>query len=150
MRLRAAWQAARVLALAGLLGACASTPLQPLLAFPDREPFEQALLAYAQGQTDSAAQTLQQTDGATAGDARAQDLLAAVRAESEHRRLPPLGELAADTGPAPTTPAAAARPASGARNSAPTGTTNSAPRPPPPPPPPPRPAAPSEPNTLVP
>lgn len=106
MRPRAAWRAACAVALAGLLGACASTPLQPLLAFPDREPFEQALLAYAQGQTDSAAQTLQQTDGATAGDARAQDLLAAVRAESEHRRLPPLGELAADTGPAPTTPAA--------------------------------------------
>ena len=99
-------RAGAVFALLGALAGCASTPVQPLIALPDREPFERALVAYAQGQPETAAKELEQPEGALAGDARAQDLLTAVRAERERRRLPPLGELAADQGPAPTTPGA--------------------------------------------
>lgn len=89
--------------LATLMG-CASTPLTPVMPLPDKEPFERALVAYVQGESDRAQDEIQKALEAMPDDARALSLRAAVTAEAASKRLPPFSDEAGEVGASPATP----------------------------------------------
>jgi hypothetical protein len=74
------------------------------MPLPDKEPFERALVAYVQGESDRAQDEIQKALEAMPDDARALSLRAAVTAEAASKRLPPFSEEAGEVGASPATP----------------------------------------------